>query len=445
LIIRYIFLIIKTGCVPATRKQSTAYPLIRLSVFLAFSAFLVFPAFSQDTLRVMHYNLLNYGNITSYCTSSNNSVQVKNAAFRTVIAHVSPHILTVNEISDLPYYHEEVLDSVLEPVFPGRYARAGFSNANGSDIVNDLYYDQDRVVLEQAYGIYCDVRDADAYALALLPEVPGGDTAHLMCIVTHLKAGSGTDDEQDRATMASDILNWLTNMGFTGNILLMGDMNLKSSYEPAWYNLTQFPNAAVRFYDPVNQPGNWTGGSSFRKLHSQSTHTSSNGCAAGGGLDDRFDLILSSLPLLEGSNGLQYVHDSYDVVGQDGLRLNGSVISPPNTDVPDSVAQALYAMSDHLPVTVLLRYGPGTPVEEREAGALWLLNPSAERIQLWSARPLPQAEMELYTMEGRLLWQGPSPAGESHFVLPPVLQAGTYLLRFRPVHGWPVSLKAVVK
>jgi hypothetical protein len=392
----------------------------------------------------MHLNLLNYGNITSYCTSNNNNIEEKNAALRTIIAHTSPDVFTVNEISDLTYYHDLLLDSVLEVEFPGRYARAGFSNANGSGIVNDLYFDQQKVMLKQAFGVYCDVRDADAYMLGLLPEVPGDDTLELMCIVTHLKAGSGTSDEQDRAAMASDILNWLTNSGYTGNMLLMGDFNLKSSYEPAWYNLTQFPNAAVRFYDPVNAPGNWNSNAQFKLLHSQSTHTSSNGCAAGGGLDDRFDFIISSLPLLQGTNGVQYVDGSYDVVGQDGQRLNGSVTSPGNVEVSQEVAAALYDASDHLPVMVKLRYGPGTPVSGPVEGAYWIENPARDHIVLRSTRPFPEAALELYTTDGRSQWQGRIPTGDNLYSLPPSLKSGTYLLRILPNKGGVSVVKAIV-
>ena len=38
---------------------------------LLFFLFLSFGLFAQDTLTVLQYNLLNYGNITSYCTNTN--------------------------------------------------------------------------------------------------------------------------------------------------------------------------------------------------------------------------------------------------------------------------------------------------------------------------------------------------------------------------------------
>ncbi|MDD3630671.1 MAG: hypothetical protein PHF55_06600, partial [Bacteroidales bacterium] len=41
--------------------------------------------YSQDTIKVMTYNLLNYGNNTSYCTPSNNNVSEKNEYLKTII------------------------------------------------------------------------------------------------------------------------------------------------------------------------------------------------------------------------------------------------------------------------------------------------------------------------------------------------------------------------
>jgi hypothetical protein len=71
-------------------------------------------------------------------------------------------------------------------------------------------------------------------------------------------------------------------------------------------------------------------------------------------MDDRFDFILTSLPLLQESNNLRYVANSYKALGQDGNRFNGSLISPSNTSLPANVISALYNMSDHLPVTLKL-------------------------------------------------------------------------------------------
>ena len=65
--------------------------------------------FSQETLRLMHYNILMYGNYTSWCTSTNNPYQEKTEYLKTIVDYVNPDILTVNELSDNVFYHEYII------------------------------------------------------------------------------------------------------------------------------------------------------------------------------------------------------------------------------------------------------------------------------------------------------------------------------------------------
>ena len=83
--------------------------------------------------------------------------------------------------------------------------------------------------------------------------------------------------------------------------------------------------------------------------HTQSTHTS-GGCASGGGLDDRFDIMLMSGQILEDSGMVSYIPNSYKAVGNDGDHYNLSLLDGTNTSAPAAVLTALYDMSDHLPV-----------------------------------------------------------------------------------------------
>ena len=69
--------------------------------------------------------------------------------------------------------------------------------------------------------------------------------------------------------------------------------------------------------------------------HTQSTHSENTGCAASGGMDDRFDFILISKNIKQGSKGVKYLSDAYWAVGQDGKHFNESInSSPTNTSVP---------------------------------------------------------------------------------------------------------------
>jgi hypothetical protein len=102
-------------------------------------------------------------------------------------------------------------------------------------------------------------------------------------------------------------------------------------------------------------------------LHSQSSRTSTSGCGSGGGLDDRFDVILLNSNLMQGTSGLMYVSDSYLTIGQDGIRLNESVTNPANLQVPDSIAFALEEVSDHLPVMLKLVTQDATGIDAGQA------------------------------------------------------------------------------
>ena len=47
-----------------------------------------------DTLKVMQYNLLNYGNNTGYCNTTNNNINDKNACIRTILTADPTTVIT---------------------------------------------------------------------------------------------------------------------------------------------------------------------------------------------------------------------------------------------------------------------------------------------------------------------------------------------------------------
>ena len=51
-----------------------------------------------EKLTVMTYNLLNYRNTTSSCTSSNNNPSTKEANLNTIVLYTQPDILVCQEI-----------------------------------------------------------------------------------------------------------------------------------------------------------------------------------------------------------------------------------------------------------------------------------------------------------------------------------------------------------
>jgi hypothetical protein len=143
-------------------------------------------------------------------------------------------------------------------------------------------------------------------------------------------------------------MDYIATRPLSSNHFFCGDLNVYSSFEDGYQNLISGPLALV---DPINSPGNWNNNSSFSDIHTQSTRTSLNyDCGSKGGLDDRFDQILVSQNVMSGADSLKYLDNSYDAVGNDGNHFNNNLLSGSNAQYPDSVVNALYYMSDHLPV-----------------------------------------------------------------------------------------------
>jgi len=103
---------------------------------IIFIGFFSLTTWSQDTIRIMHYNLLMYGDNFGGCTSSNNNVNDKNGYLKTIVDYVKPDIVTVNEIYKDSYYHDLILDSVFNIAGVNYYARGNPPNLSNGYTVN---------------------------------------------------------------------------------------------------------------------------------------------------------------------------------------------------------------------------------------------------------------------------------------------------------------------
>ncbi len=318
-----------------------------------------------DTLTVMHYNLLNYGNFTSYCTIYNNPPDAKTAHLKTVIDYYLPDILSVNEIGTEAFYQNKILNEALNVSGRTGYLRAEATNLAGSDIINMLYYRADKLGLERQEVISTIPRDINAYRLFHRPVALTGDTIFLWVISAHLKAGSTSSDKEQRGVMAQAVADFINTNNITDACMLAGDLNLQKATEPAWQYLAASSNVLAPFTDPIGMEGSWHNNPAFASVHTQSTRINSNGCASGGGIDDRFDFILVSPGMLETDAPVAYIDDSYVIAGQDGQRFDGSVLDPPNFSAPQAVLQAIYQFSDHMPVMIKLEIeSPEAPLPQ---------------------------------------------------------------------------------
>ena len=99
----------------------------------------------RDTLTVMMYNLLYYGVNTSFCTSSNNSLTIKNARLQTLFSYLAPDLLGVCEMSPVSSVNSGFLNNVLNTGGRSGYLRANLMNPSGSEIVSLLYYNSNKL------------------------------------------------------------------------------------------------------------------------------------------------------------------------------------------------------------------------------------------------------------------------------------------------------------
>ncbi|OQX77855.1 MAG: hypothetical protein B6D61_06510 [Bacteroidetes bacterium 4484_249] len=362
-----------------------------------------FTLFSQDTLRVMHYNLLMYGDNFAGCNSTNNNIDDKNEYLNTIVEYVQPDILTVNEIYKTSYYHEYLKDYALNINGTDYYEMGNIPNLSNGYTVNQIYYNSEKLTMVSNNPVETNIRDIDIFKLSI--DNNGTETIYLNCVVAHLKAGQGYESE--RANETNKLMTYLDTSNASGNYLMSGDFNVYTFSEEAFQNLVYHPNNNIRFYDPINTMGSWNNNSYYASVHTQSTHTSGE-CPSGGGMDDRFDFILAADEIINGTDKITYLPGSYKALGQDGQHFNKSLISSPtNTTVPYEVLNALYNMSDHLPVIMDLVIDENMGINDtgNQNIKISFQNPVKENIELMiSADRLYNLVIGIQNIQGKTIY-----------------------------------------
>ena len=415
-------------------------------------------AHAQDTLTVMQYNLLYYGNYNSGfadCYETNNNTQRKDECIRTLVDYVKPDIFTVCEFGATQQLLNDFLRHNLNINGANYWQSDNIINYAGSNIINHLFYDSRKMGLKRHVALRTNPRDTDIYELYMkTPGLAAGDTIKLVCIVAHPKAGMGY--ESDRRALMQKAMDYVNSNYATDNVLIMGDFNMYGASEPGYRLLTQtYSNPNICFMDPlafVGGVGEWNNNALFAPFHTQSTRSYSDECFSSGGLDDRFDFIMMADEIAFSYNHMRYVQGSYHAVGNDGYHFNQSVNQGYNSSVPAEVAEALFDGSDHLPVTMKIAVDVKLGVENHEAQSLYASvapNPASDRAVVSFFNPAQgQVQFELYSLQGQLLQCETVTFGEGsqRFELAfHDLTKGFYLLRIKHQNGWGQTVKLIVQ
>lgn len=352
---------------------------------------------AQDTVRVCHYNILEYG-ISGSCPSTSD----KNIWMNLFMSKINPDVFTVNELSASSALHaENILQNVMQQ-FNSSFERATHTNNSGSNFSNALFYNSDKFGIADEQVINHWLRDINYYKLYYKSAdiATTQDTIFLEFVVVHYKAVSGATDKITQQQQGAAIMSFLDGLGRPGNIVLCGDLNVEKSTDSSYSILINHANNDVRFYDPINKPGNWATGS-MAAVHTQSTRTSSGSCGSGGGMDDRFDQILVSNFVMNDSDRVNYVPGSYFAYGNDGNVYNGPISN--TTAVSQQIANALQDNSDHLPVVMDLAITANTVSRAPEESLQLSIfpNPSSGVFNINFASSLIDPTFELFDMRGQ--------------------------------------------
>ena len=314
-------------------------------IFLSLLFFSI-SCYSQNTIKTMFYNVLWFPELNP------NRIDL----LQEVLQDYEPDIFMVCELQSQEGA-DAILNMGLNSDGNSNFSAAPYfeNQSGGGNLQQALFYRNDMFVLENTEIINTPVRDINKYTLLLNTANQDTNPIRIYAYVTHLKSSQGGANQQLRLSMVEAFVNDTQQLEEDAYVLFAGDFNIYTSTEPAYLEILDQTNN-IAMADPINTPGAWNNNEDFTAVHTQSTRTSSSGFGggAGGGLDDRFDFIMVSQNMMTGTN-LNYKADSYKAYGNNGNCYNNDINDINCGGVYNQVIRdALYNMSDHLPVVMEL-------------------------------------------------------------------------------------------
>ncbi len=352
-------------------------------------------ATAQDSLRVMAYNLLHFPDPVP---------EGRADTLAHILAWHPVDILICEEIRT-EAGAQSVLDDALNVNGIDRFSMAQYveQQSDPAELVKIsqmLYYDHEKLGLQEQHIVLTDVRDLNVYTLYLRDAgLLQGDTTFITVVGVHLKSSMGYETEREAEALL--LREHLSTLPAGRMVIIGGDMNLYTGAEPAFTALLA-PEGTVNMEDPLGLGGAEWAGAPNAWVHTQSTRYSTiYGDGSGGGMDDRFDILLLSNSLMDGTGPMHLVPGSYKPLGNSGTCYNQSITACDTTQTPFAILRSLYFMSDHLPITLTL--APGTGVGMPAAPATASLTMVLRDRSLWLTGGQGAALVQLHDVSGRLL------------------------------------------
>jgi len=173
---------------------------------------------------------------------------------------------------------------------------------------------------------------------------------------SHLKASTGSANVATRLSGVQTLRANCDALGVGVRAIYSGDMNFYTRTESGYQAFIAAGNGAA--VDPLGT-ADWTGAANAWK-HTQSPRDILADGLVGGGMDDRFDMMLPTAQLMDGA-GIAFITGSYRAVGNDGNHYNLAVNSGTNSYFPAELSRSatlatnLFNAADHIPVLMDLQ------------------------------------------------------------------------------------------
>jgi hypothetical protein len=453
-------------------KFAKTYPLIKSTFLILFSlGFFTFyeslspcaAQASRDTIRVMAYNTLGF----SYSSSCQGPIPPLYAGLKAIFQFANPDIIGLDKmqctnisLSDhsgiSPYYFP---DTIISECFNSNYSFCPFTDISGCNDGDGsiLFYNNKKLVYVSTTNLYYGEEDIDLFKLYYNQWLNGGaDTTYLYVVLCHTISGSSSAGRDSQDTT---VINKLQRMFATmPNLIYMGDFNTHSSGEPGYAYITQ-TNANSNFImnDPcfhpdakLTYPISWQSNPAACSAELTTTTRSTtlpNSCGTTGGAMDWYDHILLSNSLVNGTDNITYIRNSYTTIGNDGNRRGVSVNTGTNLSAPANVVNALFTFSDKYPVEVTLSVTPALSVKniQSEPGSVKINNPITTNNMTLYFAPFMNGKtitMNIYDMCGRDLYNSVFIINSSVITKDIPLTPGIYMLHFT-MDGFSTTIKAV--
>jgi len=322
-----------------------------------------------DTIKVMAYNVLKYGNGCQGTTA------VLNGYLQTIIQYAQPDVLSFEKIAAFipsstgaANLADDITNNALNVVFPGKYAYATPTNQSNGGDMSVLFYNKQKLTFLKTETLEANITDFNLYKLYYNdPNLTvTHDTTFLYVIANHTQSGSSSTSRDIQEAL--EMKNLRAKFAYLPNLISMGDFNFHNSAEPGYQSIISAVDTTTQMSDPpfypdkaLQYPAQWTNNpASFEGYLTTTTRalaTVPNSCGTGDGAKSWYDHIFISPWLVKGSNYIQYVLNSYKTIGNDGQRLSVDINSPTpvvNTSAPTAVLNALFQFSDKYPVSIKL-------------------------------------------------------------------------------------------